>query len=224
MTEVMLDLVLYCLRTKKANEDLLPLPDIQKVTCPTIVKRNWSSWPLNGQWRIRFGSTCWGISSLFTDNNPLSYLKTAKLGAVEQRWVSELAAFDFEVQYRPGTVNRNAEALSRQPTCNLISSVIPGIQVPNMIRKLATDSTSRSHQYFGNSSAPNAEKENLQALQDADQVIGAFKDCWQRTKGPLKQELTAGPKGVRKLVQQWNKICMRNGVLYRSFRQTRTGK
>lgn len=58
--------------------------------------------------------------TVFTDNNPLSYLKTAKLGAVEQRWVSELAAFHFEVKYCPVTANRNADALSWPPTCDSI--------------------------------------------------------------------------------------------------------
>lgn len=51
--------------------------------------------------------------TVFTDNNPLSYLQTAKLGAVEQRWASQLALFDFEIKYRRGTMNRNADALSR---------------------------------------------------------------------------------------------------------------
>ncbi|KAK7921991.1 hypothetical protein WMY93_008893 [Mugilogobius chulae] len=37
---------------------------------------------------------------VFTDNNPLSYLKTAKLGALEQRWAAQLASFDFELRYR----------------------------------------------------------------------------------------------------------------------------
>ena len=36
---------------------------------------------------------------VFTDNNPLSHWVTAKFGAVEQRWVAELAAFDFDVRY-----------------------------------------------------------------------------------------------------------------------------
>lgn len=49
-----------------------------------------------------------------TDNNPLSHLKTAKLRAVEQRWASQLAMFDFEMLYhnRPGKKNGNADALS----------------------------------------------------------------------------------------------------------------
>lgn len=33
--------------------------------------------------------------TMYTDNNPLSYLQTVKLGAVEQRWASQLALFDF---------------------------------------------------------------------------------------------------------------------------------
>ncbi len=37
--------------------------------------------------------------TVITDNNPLCHLNTAKLGALEQRWVAQLAAFDFDVQY-----------------------------------------------------------------------------------------------------------------------------
>ena len=53
--------------------------------------------------------------TVYTDNNPLSHLKTAKLGALEQRWEGELAAFNFEVRYKSGKQNTNADALSRYP-------------------------------------------------------------------------------------------------------------
>lgn len=52
----------------------------------------------------------------YTDNNPLSHLKTAKLGAIEQRWAAELACFDFTIKFRSGRENINADALSRFPT------------------------------------------------------------------------------------------------------------
>lgn len=52
---------------------------------------------------------------VMTDNNPLSHLQTAKLGAVEQRWAAELACFNFTVKYRSGMENKNADALSRFP-------------------------------------------------------------------------------------------------------------
>ena len=51
---------------------------------------------------------------VYTDNNPLSHLQTAKLGAWEQQWASQLAMFDLDIRYKPGKSNGNADALSRQ--------------------------------------------------------------------------------------------------------------
>ncbi len=51
---------------------------------------------------------------VFTDNNPLSHLASAKLGATEQHWEARLAAFDFEIKYRSAKSNRNADALLRR--------------------------------------------------------------------------------------------------------------
>ncbi len=52
---------------------------------------------------------------VITDHNPLRYLETANLGAVEQRWVAQLSEFNFEVCYKPGRQNVNADVLSRIP-------------------------------------------------------------------------------------------------------------
>lgn len=53
--------------------------------------------------------------TVVTDDNPLRYLETANLGAVEQRWVAQLAEYDFDVHYKPGRENTNADVLSRIP-------------------------------------------------------------------------------------------------------------
>lgn len=51
---------------------------------------------------------------VYTDNNPHTYiLTTAKLNAVGQRWVAELA--NFTIKYRPGKANADADSLSRMP-------------------------------------------------------------------------------------------------------------
>lgn len=55
-----------------------------------------------------------GQSSVYTDNNLLVHLDTAKLGEVEQGWVAQLAS--FHLKYRPGRSNQNYDLLSRLPS------------------------------------------------------------------------------------------------------------
>ena len=55
--------------------------------------------------------------TVLTDNNPLTYvLTTAKLDAAGHRWLSAQAAYDFNIEYRPGVNNGDADGLSRMPT------------------------------------------------------------------------------------------------------------
>ena len=54
--------------------------------------------------------------TVFTDNNPLTYiLTTARLNATGHRWVAELSDFHFDIRYRPGKDNGDADGLSRLP-------------------------------------------------------------------------------------------------------------
>ena len=57
-----------------------------------------------------------GEFEVYTDNNPLTYiLTTAKLDATGQRWVARLADYNFNLHYRSGKCNIDADALSRIP-------------------------------------------------------------------------------------------------------------
>ena len=53
--------------------------------------------------------------TVFTDNNPLVYVKTSKLGAAQIRWISELALYDFDIVYRTGRSNLVTDTLSCRP-------------------------------------------------------------------------------------------------------------
>ena len=79
--------------------------------------------------KLEFLSLKWSITEAFrdylyyassftayTDNNPLTYIMTApKLDATGQRWVAELADYTFDIKYKPGKHNIEADALSRLP-------------------------------------------------------------------------------------------------------------
>lgn len=49
---------------------------------------------------------------MLTDNNPLAHLTTAKLRAVESRWLGDLGRFNYDVKYRKGKENGNGDGFS----------------------------------------------------------------------------------------------------------------
>ena len=53
--------------------------------------------------------------TIFTDNNPLVYVKTSKLGAAQIRWLSELDLCDFDIIYQTGHSNLVTDTLSCRP-------------------------------------------------------------------------------------------------------------
>ena len=53
--------------------------------------------------------------TVFTDNNPLCYIRSSKLGATQIRWFSELVLYDFNIVYHTGKSNLVTDTLSRRP-------------------------------------------------------------------------------------------------------------
>ena len=59
-----------------------------------------------------YGSTF----DIYTDNNPLTYILTmAKLDVLSHCWVASLASYNFQLYYRVGRANIDAEAMLRVP-------------------------------------------------------------------------------------------------------------
>ena len=61
--------------------------------------------------------------TVYTDNKPLAYVQTSKLGVFQIHWLSEHALFNFNIIYRLGKTNHTADALSQctEPYCKLES-------------------------------------------------------------------------------------------------------
>ncbi|KAG1933989.1 interleukin-1 receptor accessory protein-like 1-A [Pimephales promelas] len=168
--------------------------------------------------------------TVFTDNNPLSHLKTAKLGAVEQRWASQLAMFDFEIVYRPGKKNGNADALSRQKS-------VGGLQLAVSERVTSTFNGGSGLEDGDNGSIlpqslttvdvisvfPEFQMQDLQNWQEEDPVISRLKFYWSKGEGPDKKERKEESKDVLELLRQWDKVEAHEGVFYRVIADARGG-
>ena len=166
-----------------------------------------------------------------TDNNPLTHLDNAKLSAVEQRWVGELASFDFQIIYRPGRVNKNADALSRQyeldeyicpvsevTAHNITSPISPFIpaDLQFKVNKSASDlgsnriQSSISNHIFA---FPSYTSEELGELQKKDPDIRQFLKYYTTGHVPSKQQRRRESRAVQTMVSQMKRFSVMDSVL-----------
>lgn len=158
---------------------------------------------------------------VYTDNNPLSHLTTAKLGALEQRWAAQLSSFDFSIKYRPGRTNGNADALSRQ--CQpldqtvYLETLLPGTSLPGSLVQpvLPPQQVIQSMILV----LPSHSLADLATLQRDDPIISGFLKFWRRGTGPTRQERRDLPAAVLEMLCQWRKLVEKEGVLYRQIFQ-----
>ena len=80
------------------------------------------------KWAVteKFSDYLYGTSfTVVTDSNPLTYLlTTAKLDATSYRWLSALSTFRFQLKYRAGKRNLDADGLSRRPHAELVNDLV----------------------------------------------------------------------------------------------------
>ena len=181
--------------------------------------------------------------TVYTDNYPLTFVMTsAKLNATGYRWVTELANFNFDIKYRPGHANKDADFLSRMPKdiasiieecteevspAEIYSTLTPASAHArgslNWITAITTDSEVMDG--FLSATVENVkpmDKQHLAQAQKDDPIIGRV--LAYKCQG---EELTAAdrhaehPK-VRVLMREWKKLEQAaDGILYRKTKKGR---
>ncbi len=171
--------------------------------------------------------------TVFTDNNPLTYvLKTAKLNAVGHRWVGELADFRFDIRYRPGKANADADMLSRCPlNISMFVSACTKVLTEEMVRATWEGSQVEQENDVAWVAALNARQEDvegqfiknlmtldrseLKAAQRRDPVVGKVIEL-KESGEELTPEIRKDAKGgLKRLLYEWRKLDLQEGLLYR---------
>ena len=167
--------------------------------------------------------------TVYTDNNPLTYVMTsAKLNATGMRWVTDLADFDFEIKYKPGKNNCDADGLSRKPltieelqhecteTCEKEDwravLCVPDISA---IQHVCISSLEAS---VPCSDIEPVSKADLGKAQSEDSVIGPVYQAMILGNRPTRTEYRECSAKTRLLLQQWNKLAIEEGVLVRKLK------
>ncbi len=171
--------------------------------------------------------------TVYTDNNPLKYLQSAKLGATAMRWASDLAQFDFDIKYRPGKTNHVADALSRMPGDDeieepsvssddvevLLQSHLKSSKIPLEIflqEIKETDEASVTVTGSVTPTLPGYSPEELREMQLEDTDISVVMYLMNRNGGkPTFNQMKGMSTVSKKLIQQWDKLVHIRGVLYR---------
>lgn len=175
--------------------------------------------------------------TIYTDNNPLTYImSTAKLNAVGHRWVGELSDFRFDIRYRPGKTNLDADTLSRLPldiekyvsdctetfSDEAVRATWDGSQVAKDkdIAWVAALNTSAPD-------APSQPQSSLRSISHIDLVKAQREDPAISQVIKLKESHSKLTEEVRKTVSpvaqkmlhEWTKLCIEDDVLYRRTKE-----
>ena len=168
---------------------------------------------------------------LRTDNAAVSWMRSLKCPSGQvARWLQELGTYDLEVTHRPGAQHRNADALSRNPckSCqNQENRNVHGEQAENddceegpFIGRIAAVTT-RSQPSDDQSQSQDDTPVKLEIIRgnqvedpDIEPILSAMTDNKIR---PTWESVSAGTKSLKTLWTQWDRLGVRDGLLYRTY-------
>ncbi|MES9879782.1 MAG: reverse transcriptase domain-containing protein [Sedimenticola sp.] len=177
--------------------------------------------------------------TVYSDNNPLCYILTsAKLDATRHRWVAELADFNFQICYKPGRLNQDADGLSRMPLdigkymTQCTETVEPDefsavFQLAQEQQKVQTgwvtalSSTEPDIGIVADQNQPNIEvlrKAEIRLAQEEDPILGKVMASVKRGKRPNPDEVKN--KDQNAWLREWNKLVIDSeGILRRKYQE-----
>lgn len=210
-------------------QELWHLP--KRITTSTLV--NSSSWRLSGLSVTSFEITCITLQYLPYTQTTTHVLSTARLNVVGHRWVGELTDFHFDIKYRPGKMNTDADTLSRFPvklqdkmkkhtqsmSPEVVSAVWQGNKAvqENDVPWLATLQLDREDvdvDAVPLDSISSVVPENIRAAQQEDPATKEVVYLKHQNWIPNEREKRNMRKETKRLLYEWKKLEVDDGILY----------
>ena len=195
--------------------------------------------------KLEFLALKWAVSEKFhdylygtkfeaiTDNNPLTYiLTTAKLDATGQQWIAALSNYNFDIKYRSGKKNADADGLSRireegVEHENIIPGVIKAVCQSVLVETEQCpliESVALTTQHIDSQEDVPESLLQATALTDHDwrkaqQQDPTIKLAIQHLKSGARKpasQVLADPLYDARYLKDWDKLYLRDGILYRS--------
>jgi len=130
--------------------------------------------------------------TLVTDHAPLQWLSAQKMEGLLCRWSLALQEYDFQIKYRKGTQNGNADALSR---CMETQPVVPS--APTVV-------------------LPTYSVEQLKLAQEEDPILQQLLTALHKSsQRPNLRKWKTPP--LRRYRQLWSQLKLANGIVYRRY-------
>ena len=168
---------------------------------------------------------------VFTDNNTLANLQGVHLGSLEQRWAARLANYHFEILFRPGRSNGNADALSRVPvkesedggedsadlapvprvSARVVNAFLAGVGNPGPKMFQSPVEVHLGEVQLGRT------PEEWRKAQERDDAIRAVLLSLRTTRAPNTADRT-----TLRVWRERRRLSLREGVLYRCVRDPST--
>jgi transposase InsO family protein len=192
------------------------------------------------KWAVtaKFNDYLYGNSfEVLTDNNPLTYVQTtAKLDATGHRWMAALSNYNFEIKYRSGKQNSDADGLSRKYETDSqefsrsitsdvinalsISATTDNVQAPIAYSLVAPDSLSSVEP----SKRPLPDNiidslslcsKDWRKAQHDDATISQIVTYLKEGTKPYALQACTQDVTLRKYLREWDQLELRDGVVYR---------
>ena len=135
-----------------------------------------------------FVTTCW-VVMLITDHAPLQWLSAQKMEGMLCRWALAMQEYNFTIKYRKGSLNGNADALSRCSVVNPCATVLASSdQLPDLL-----------------------------AAQKADNLISQLFQARLQSDSPPQESHRWCQQPLQRYRQLWHQLKIVDGILCRQY-------